>query len=373
MSKIFKIVIVILIFLLIGLTVWISVVNAPVSEEKILPSATENPFIVPTMSDIIENNAIWCCTFQLVWNDMKNDVVKKDIIFTPQEIMADNLNKEEFMQNMISDKYYYKKYGLKSLELKAQIEKGIKDKFNQKSDILEDFDWTPEGLNDSNNPNMQRYFFYTMLYRTFEFEKEFTVLDKSTFANGIYNDVEYFGIDYGTDDSLNAQINILYYNSKEDFAVVLKTKDNDEVILCKNPEGKTFNEIYTNMNNKADIYVGDKIFKDTDVFKAPKLVFNEKREYTELQNKMFLTANPQYPEAIIIKSIQSISFELDEKGGKIKSEAAIDMPQSAASEPIEEIEYRYFNADDKFAIFLKEEGKSLPYFAAKIADITKFQ
>ncbi|MDD4066801.1 MAG: hypothetical protein PHH22_02375 [Clostridia bacterium] len=29
------------------------------------------------MSDIIENNAIWCFTFQLVWNDMKKDVVKK--------------------------------------------------------------------------------------------------------------------------------------------------------------------------------------------------------------------------------------------------------------------------------------------------------
>ncbi len=371
MSKIFKIVI--LIFLLIGLTVWISVVKAPVSEEKILPPATENPFIVPTMSDKIGNNAIWCCTFQLVWNDMKNNVVKKDIVFTPQEIMADNLNKEEFTQNMISDKYYYKIYGLKSLELKAQIEKGIKDKFNQKSDILEDFDWTTEALNDPNNPNMQRYFFYTMLYRTFEFDKEFKVLEKSTFANGTYNDVEYFGVDYETDDSVNTQIDVLYYNSKEDFAVVLKTKDNDEVILCKNPEGNNFNEIYTNMNNKASTYTGVKYFEDTDVFKAPKLEFNEKREYTELQNKMFLTADPQYPEAIIIKSIQSISFELDEKGGKIKSEAAIDMVQNTAIEPIEEVEYRYFNVDDKFAIFLKEEGKSLPYFAANIEDISKFQ
>jgi len=54
------------------------------------------------MSDIIENNAIWCFTFQLVWNDMKKDVVKKGILFTPQEIMADNLNKEKFMPQKVN-------------------------------------------------------------------------------------------------------------------------------------------------------------------------------------------------------------------------------------------------------------------------------
>ena len=34
---------------------------------------------------------------------------------------------------------------------------------------------------------------------------------------------------------------------------------------------------------------------------------------------------------------------------------------------------RYFYVDDTFAMFLKEKGKELPYFAGKIQDITKFQ
>ena len=34
---------------------------------------------------------------------------------------------------------------------------------------------------------------------------------------------------------------------------------------------------------------------------------------------------------------------------------------------------REFAIDNTFAIFLKEEGKDNPYFAAKIEDITKFQ
>ena len=82
------------------------------------PEKTEGMTVVPTMRDIITTDASWCGTFQLVWNDMKNEVVKQDVVFTPQEEMVTNLNKEEFKASMISDEYYFKKYGLKSLELK---------------------------------------------------------------------------------------------------------------------------------------------------------------------------------------------------------------------------------------------------------------
>ena len=34
-------------------------------------------YIVPTMLDPIAPNSSWCCTFQLVWNDVKNKLAKK--------------------------------------------------------------------------------------------------------------------------------------------------------------------------------------------------------------------------------------------------------------------------------------------------------
>lgn len=333
---------------------------------------TSNITVVPTMQDDITADSSWCGTFQLVWNDMKNEVVKKDVIFTPQEEMANNLNKEEFNEEMISDEYYFKTYGLKSLELKQQIEKGIKEKFNQESDILEDFDWSEDALNDSNNPNVKRYFFYVMLYRKFEFIKEFDKLEDGEFGDN-YNDVEYFGIDENTKDSVGNQIDILYYNSKDDFAIILNTKTNDEVIFCKNPKGETFSEIYENMNEEARRYKGNTNFEDVDEFKAPKLDFNEKREYIELQGKEFETADPVYPLATIEKALQTIKFSLDEKGGEIKSEAAIDMKMENAIIIEEPEEPRYFYVDDTFSIFLREKGKEIPYFAGRVEDITKFQ
>lgn len=368
-----KIIIIIAIIIVVLIVTEIILINKNGNKATRLEK-TSGITVVPTMNDKITADSSWCGTFQLVWNDMKNEVVKKDIEFNPQLDMVKNLNKEDFNESMISEDYYFKIYGLKSLALKEQIENGVKEKFNQTSDILNDFDWSEDGLDDPNNSDIKRYFFYTMLYRKFEFLQEFDKLDNDKFGNE-YKDVKYFGIDKNTNNSVGNQITVLYYNSKDDFAILINTKTDDEVIFCKSPKGNNFNEIYENMNNEASKYTGSKSFKSVDEFKAPNLTFNEKREYTELANKEFKTADPVYDTAEIKKAIQTIKFSLDEKGGEIKSEAAIDMElsiTSIGSEPKED-EPRYFYVDDTFAIFLKEKGKSKPYFAGRVDDITKFQ
>lgn len=346
--------------------------NKEIVKEQVELEETTDITIVPTMQDEITADSSWCGTFQLVWNDMKNEVVKKDIIFTPQEKMAENLNKEEFTQDMISEEYYFKKYGLKTLALKEEIENGIKEKFNQESDILDNFDWSEDGLDDPNNEDVRRYFFYVMLYRNFEFLQEFDKLENQKFAN--YDNIKYFGIDNNTKNSVGDQIDVLYYNSQDDFAIILNTKTKDEVILCKNPQGNTFKEIYDNMNNETANYKGSKEFKSIDEFKMPNLEIDEEREYTELQGKKFKTADPIYDEAEILKTIQTIKFSLDEKGGEIKSEAAIQLDSWTTSiETPKREEPRYFYVDDTFAIFLREKGQEMPYFAGRVQDITKFQ
>jgi len=330
--------------------------------------------VVPTMNDKITADSSWCGTFQLVWNDMKNEVVKQDVVFTPQLEMVENLNKEDFDESMLSEEYYYKIYGLKTLELKSKIENGIKEKFNQTSDILDDLDWSENGLDNPNDVGSKRYFFYTMLYRKFEFLQEFDKLKNDMFGKE-YKDVQYFGIDKNTKDSVGNQIRVLYYNSKDDFAILINTKANDEVIFCKNPKGKTFNEIYANMNEESNKYDGSSSFNSIDEFKAPNLTFNEKKEYEELEGKKFPTADPIYNEGEIYKAIQTIKLSLDEKGGEIKSEAAIDMKvdSTAINTKPKKEEPRYFYVDDTFTLFLREKGKSKPYFAGRIDDITKFQ
>ncbi len=334
---------------------------------KELP-VTKGVEVVPTMDDNLSRDASWCSTFQLVWNDMKDEIVKQDVVFSPQIKMVENLNKASFTEDMLSDEYYFKIYGFKNLELKEKIEKGIKEKFNQTSDILDDFDWSDEALDDpTSRPEIRRYFFYTMLYREFEYENKFDLLNNAKF--GKYDNIKYFGVSKNTKATVRDQIDVLFYNSKNDFAVKIRTKSNDEVIFYKNPEGETFKEIYDNMMKKTNEFEGSVSFTEYDYFMAPIISFNVKKDYKELENKEFETADGNT--AMIEKAIQSIKFSLDETGGKVKSEAGIDGWKTIAAEA--EKKPRYFNVNDTFALFLKEKDKDVPYLAVRVDDITKYQ
>lgn len=320
--------------------------------------------VVPTYIDDITDDAIWCATFNLIWNDLKNDLVKQDIKFEQENTYVDNLNKETFTENDISDEYYYKVYGKKTLSLKNEIEKNIKEKFNQTSDILDKFDWSEDAL-DNGNSDFERYIFYTMLYREFKFISKFEKLDKQLFNN---KEANYFGIK-DNKDSYKNEISVIYYNNSDDFAIKLLTTSHDEIIINKNPDGNNFKEIYENMLKKGNSYNGNKEFSSNDSFKMPYININVLKEYTELENQKFYDIDKNY--LIIEKSLQTIKFELNETGGKIKSEAGMDIFKSTSLE--HQDKPRDFNVNKDFAIFLKEEEKNIPYFAGKITDITKFQ
>lgn len=320
---------------------------------------SKNLGIVLSLEDeIISDNTAWCGTFNLIWNDLKNDLAKQDILFTPQKKLVENLNKGTFNTSHLSENSYYKVYGRPTLELKAEIEKAIQEKFNETSDILDDFDW--------NNRNPEDYFLYSMLKKEFEFPKAFSELEEGTFGN--YENVTYFGIDESTDEQVRKQVEVLYYHSKDDFAVKLFTKENDEVILAKGCEENSFGKMYETIQKEKENYEGEISFGEEDILKIPNIKFNLKEEFHELENEPFLFSNGN--EYQIETALQTIQFELDKKGGKIKSEAGMMVSKMAIMIPEEP---RQFLIDDTFTIFLLEENRDLPYFAAKISDITVVQ
>ena len=311
-----------------------------------------------TLNDKIQNDTIWCGTFQLLWNDLKNNLAKQNIEFNPQKQVVKNLNEETFTINDISDKYYYKKIGVPTIQLKQEIENAIKEKFNETSNILDNFEWDKKSEKD--------YFLYAMLKKEFSFEKEFEDLEKGSF--GSYEKVNYFGIRKNNDSGkLREQVEVLYYNNKDNFAIKIKTKQEDEVMLCKNPKGNTFNEMYQNINQEKINYSGSKVLEEKEILKVPNIKVNQKTEFEEIENEPFLFENGD--RYLIEKALQTIQFDLDKKGGKIKSEAGMMINKADLLLG----ESREFAIDNTFAIFLKEEGKDNPYFAAKIDDITKFQ
>lgn len=313
--------------------------------------------IVTSLEDQISDNSAWCGTFNLIWNDLKNDLAKQDIKFADNSNAVDNLNRGTFTVNDLSEDSYYKTYGRPTLELKAEIERAIKEKFDETSDILDDFNWGAAGEKD--------YFLYSMLKKKFEYPKEFTKLENGKF--GQYNGVRYFGINNKTKKEVREQIDVLYYNSEDDFALKIKTKGNDEVIVSVGNKENNFLDIYNAIMNESENYIDGKSLRNNDIFKMPYITFDLKEEITEVENKPFYFSNGDT--YVIDKALQTIQFEIDEKGGEIKSEAGM-LAKATSAMPKEP---RKFNVDQTFTIFLIEQDRALPYFAAKISDISSVQ
>ena len=358
-NKILKVIVVIIIMILI-IGIFVYFINKKTKEGTSKMSGYElksNINVVASLEDEITEDTAWCGTFNLIWNDLKNDLAKQDIVFTPQLKMVENLNKETFNTSYLSEESYYKTYGIPSIQLKEKIEKEIKEKFNETSDILDSFDWE--------NADPEDYFLYSMLKKEFEFPKQFIELPNGKFGN--YENVKYFGINSSTDENVREQVEVLYYNSKDDFAIKLKTKTDDEVIISKGNTQNTFKEIYEEIQKNNQNYKDNKALTKNDILQIPNIDFNVKKEYEELENNTFKFSNGE--EYKIDKALQTIQFSLDKKGGKIRSEAGMMINKSSLLQD----KPREFLVNDTFCIFLKEKNKELPYFASKISDITKVQ
>ena len=98
---------------------------------------------------------------------------------------------------------------------------------------------------------------------------------------------------------------------------------------------------------------------------------NSKKDYEEVCNKIFKTADGE--SLFITKAIQTIKLELDNEGGKIKSEAIIQTKSMGAEVEEKEEEPKLLFLDNSFTMFVREKEKDKPYFALNVEDMAKFQ
>ena len=343
--------------------------NADVSNENDNKVEAEGLTIVPTMKDRIVGNSAYCSTFQIVWNELSDMYLDgKPVEFLNGTLeIADNLNKREFEKEDLDDEYYYVKVGKQLVSTKTEIEHAIKEKFDETSDVLDLVEWTEDSKVDVNK--FSAYVFYTMLKRNFEFEIPFEILTEvGAFKN--YMNVKYFGVKESSSLDMKKQVDVLYYDDASSFGIKLKTKNGDDVLLMKNLSGtyKTFEEAYQDLNKKEKEFNGSTSLESKDTVSVPNIDFKTLKEYNEFVGKTFLSSKDE--EIEITKAVQTIDFSLDNKGGKLKSEAMITTKTNSIL--IDE-EIRNFSFDQDFYIFLKEDDKNKPYFALKVTDISDFQ
>ncbi len=308
--------------------------------------------VLPTMNtQSTAQNRIWVGTFQLVWNELTDKIVKAPVKFLDFDSqMANNLNQKQFKKSNLNEKSYYVKSGIVSPALKAEIEKNIKSKFHETSDILKMFDFTY---------NPEKIFVYAMLKKDFRFTNAFDKLATGNFGNS-QEKVKYFGINDNSNQKLYKNVNVLFYNDDNDFAVKLYTKGKDEVLLYRTNDDKTFDKYYAELNDKTAKYSGDKNFVKNDTLTIPDIKLYQETSFNELEGHQIVGTNMQ-----IDKTIETVDFRMNNKGVKLKSEAAI-MLRCMSLAPREG---RDFTFNNNFVLFLIEKNQNTPYYAMKVSDV----
>lgn len=308
--------------------------------------------VLPTMNtQSTAQNRIWVGTFQLVWNELTDKIVKAPVKFLDFDSqMANNLNQKQFKKSNLNEKSYYVKSGIVSPALKAEIEKNIKSKFHETSDILKMFDFTY---------NPEKIFVYAMLKKDFRFTNAFDKLATGNFGNS-QEKVKYFGINDNSNPKLYKNVNVLFYNDDNDFAVKLYTKGKDEVLLYRTNDDKTFDKYYAELNDKTAKYNGDKNFVKNDTLTIPDIKLYQETSFNELEGHQIVGTNMQ-----IDKTIETVDFRMNNKGVKLKSEAAI-MLRCMSLAPRDG---RDFTFNNNFVLFLIEKDQNTPYYAMKVSDV----
>lgn len=321
---------------------------------KIYKKITGKANLVPVYTGQMGNNdmnTIWGGNFQIAWNEFMENVLGEKIKFTDNDSeMVRELNRKIFTKNMISKDGYYLKIGKTSPNLKNEIIKDTNEKFSL------------ENIEELNKINFEErdgsYTIYSLLLKRIGFLIPFDRISDQRFGNSIEN-VKYFGINNASDESLNENLTVLFYNEKE-YAVKLFTKGNDEIILYRTDSNDSFDTIYQQILDNSKIFAGEKTFKISDELRIPYIEIDTLINYDELCGHFIEEENDVY----IANALQNIHFFLNENGCNLTSEANIKVERN-----FEVSNSRCFNYTDSFVIFIKEKEAELPYFALKVNNI----
>jgi len=318
-------------------------------------------------------NVIWCSTFQIAWDKLKNDIIGKPIQILGAEELANRLNQAKVLQTDIEEKSYYATAGFVEKGIIEQIQTEMKKRFPSESAPV--FDKNYKTLP---NPILAysflgidigfKYPFYTGK-SAFEFED----------SDGVKTGVTAFcGQSSESDrdhERIREQVDILYYEYGEQkdsdwFAVDLcKHTQPYQVILALVPGSDTLGEAVSGVEKKISEFKQDPNhstlckLRPIDRLIVPDVLYKLTHHFNELIDKKIGNQPWRAEGYFIFEAIQMFDFSLSRTGVIIKSMSFVGARPGGGMIPrrIEEPRHLYFNKP--FLIYVKKRGAEYsPFF-----------
>ena len=322
-------------------------------EEKVEPVDSKdlpNTIITSHLEEkvIPGKNLIYCSTFQLAWNELRDEIIKEDIRLTDEPSMVKVLNKKMTTKADISEDCYVATAGFGGDGILERINEALRLKFKHEAPTVE-VQLRPDSI-----------LAYAFLLKDLKFATPFESLKAPIRFRSASRTVRVraFGIrEYRPRQQRHAkmgrQVSILAYEYRTDECVVsLASKSpRDEIILARVKPGGTLLETIRSAQKMIEDGRPDSLHSH-DTLQIPKLDFDVRHSYAELINKFLL--NKGFTSYWIARARQDIRFRLNEKGAMLKSKAEIE---------VESAQERWLIFDSPFLVYLREKQGEYPYLA----------
>ncbi len=323
----------------------------------------ERTTVVPTLDSPMPmgRNVIWCSSFQLAWNEVKDKVLGAPLEVVGAEELAARLNTAPQSALDVDADSVYVAAGRIRQGIIARIERDMAAKFpSHKLPDFNEYNRVPEGILS-----------YSFLRANVPFKHPFRQLDEAlTFrdSEGTETQVAGFGLWQAflpRCEKVREQVEILYSREAKDrdrlgqleeYALDLcrHSEPYQVVVAVVEPRGSlAYTLEYIRLQtvefkDRHDCEEASRLDR-ADVVKIPEMFWRIDHRFRELIGKVVVNANPAMP---IIEALQTIEFRLDRSGAMLESESNI----AIAAIP------RKFAFNRPFLIYMQKRDAEQPFF-----------
>jgi len=305
--------------------------------------------VIPTLDTPIEpgTNLIWCASFQLAWNEMI-DILGKELRFESNEpLCVSNLNLRTVTIADLDPKTVLSTAGFYTPELVKKLNHNLKKQFGNHA--------LPPETPPANSSDLQLAAF-SYLSVNLPFKHAFERIDSPfRFQN---QPVEGFGIEgysYPEKGKFLAAEQILVYANTNQLDIIVELisrKTKHHLIFAKIPPESTLVATIKAVNQRMDSIQPKTGLEHHQNLKIPLFNFDITKNYAQLTNQPLINRNAKH----IAKAQQNIRFQLDERGGVLKSHSLIFSIFSIA--PVSHLIF-----DAPFLVMIRYGDSPQPYFA----------
>jgi hypothetical protein len=328
----------------------------------------ERTLVVATLDSPMpeHNNVIWCSTFQMAWDKLKNDIIGEPVQLRGAEELVTRLNQAEFSPDNLEENSFYATADFVGKGILEQIQKEIKERFNAEpvSFFNRPVVLPPESIVAFSYLGIDVGFRYPFHTNDNEFKFEDSTGTKT-------NVTSFETVIEEADKNICEQVDILYYKRGEQpedakFAVDLcKYTEPYKIVLARVSPGDTLAQTLAAAEEKISEFKKDPDYERLRKLRTPSLrpdsvivpdvLFKLTHHFKELTDKPI--GNEKWSSHSVIAAMQMIDFTLSRTGVIIKSWSMF------AAFPANPPPPRDLHFNKPFLIYVKKRGTdNSPFF-----------